>query len=78
VGATPRATAISAGWGAAAVLAGTLGTSVIIVVAARAFAVYDALQCAVALRTSNRGRIHVGYGVLAILKVAITLLAEPA
>jgi hypothetical protein len=51
---------------------------VIIVVAARAFAVYDALQCAVALRTSNRGRIHVGYGVLAILKVAITLLAEPA
>jgi hypothetical protein len=64
--------------GAASVLAATLGTSVIIVVASRAFAAYYALQCVVALRTSNRGRIRVGYGVLALLMVAITLLAQPA
>jgi hypothetical protein len=64
--------------GAAAVLAGTLGTSVIIVVASRAFAAYYALQCTVALRTSNRRRIRVAYGVLALLMVAITLLARPA
>lgn len=64
--------------GAAAVLAGTLGTSVIIVVASRAFAAYYALQCTVALRTSNRGWTRVGYGILALLMVAITLLARPA
>lgn len=64
--------------GAAAALAGTLGTSVIIVVASRAFTAYDALQCTVALRTSNQGRIRVGYGILALLMVAITLLARPA
>jgi len=64
--------------GAAAVLAGTLGTSVIIVVASRAFAAYYALQCTVALRTSNRGWTRFGYGVLALLMVAITLLARPA
>jgi hypothetical protein len=64
--------------GAGAVLAATLATSVIIVVASRAFAAYYALQCVVALRTSNRGRIRVGYGVLAVLMVAITLLAQPA
>jgi hypothetical protein len=64
--------------GAAAVLAATLGTSVIIVVASRAFAAYYALQCAVALRTSNRRSTRVAYGVLALLMVAITLLARPA
>ena len=64
--------------GAAAALAGTLGTSVIIVVASRAFAAYYALQCTVALRTSDRGWTRVGYGVLALLMVAITLLARPA
>ena len=64
--------------GAAAVLAATLGTYVLIVVASRAFAAYYALQCTVALRTSNRGRIRVGYGALALLMVAITLLARPA
>ena len=64
--------------GAGAVLAATLGTSVIIVVASRAFAAYYALQCVVALRTSNRARTRIGYGVLALVMVAITLLAEPA
>lgn len=63
--------------GAAAVLAGTLGTSIIIVVASRAFAAYYALQCTVALRTSG-GRTRVGYGVLALVMLAITLLAKPA
>ncbi len=64
--------------GAAALLAGTVGTSVIIVVASRAFAAYYALQCTVALRTSNRRSTRVGYGGLALLMVAITLLAQPA
>lgn len=64
--------------GAAALLAGTFGTSVIIVVASRAFAAYYALQCTVALRTSNRRSTRVAYGVLALLMVAITLLARPA
>ena len=64
--------------GAAALLAGTLGTYVIIMVASRAFAAYYALQCTVALRTSKRASTRVGYGVLALLMMAITLLAEPA
>ena len=63
---------------AAAILAWTLGTSLIIVVASRAFAAYYALQCAVALRTSNRRRDRIGYGVLALVMLAITLLAKPA
>ena len=64
--------------GTAAVLAATLGTSAIIVIASRAFAAYYALQCAVALRTSNRGWTRAGYGLLALLMLAITLLARPA
>jgi hypothetical protein len=64
--------------GAAAVLAATLGTYVIIMVASRAFAAYYALQCTVALRTSNRRWIRVGYGGLALLMVGITLLAQTA
>jgi hypothetical protein len=63
---------------AAAMLAATLATSEIIVVASRAFAAYYALQCTVALRTSNCGRVRVGYGILALVMVAITLLARPA
>jgi hypothetical protein len=64
--------------GAAAVLAGTLGTSVIIVIASRAFAAYYALQCIVALRTSNNRWARAGYGLMAVLMVVITLLARPA
>lgn len=64
--------------GAAAVIAGTLGTYVIIMVASRAFAAYYALQCTVALRTSNRALTRVAYGILALLMLAITLLALPA
>jgi hypothetical protein len=64
--------------GAAAVLAATLGTSEIIVVASRAFAAYYALQCVVALRTSGRLWPRMGYGVVALVMVAITVLAQPA
>jgi hypothetical protein len=62
----------------AAVLAATLSTSVIIVVASRAFAVYYALQCVSALRTSDRLRERVGYGALSIVLLAIAALAKPA
>ena len=48
------------------------------VVASRAFAAYYALQCTVALRTSNRGWVRIGYGLLALVMLAITLLAKPA
>jgi hypothetical protein len=62
----------------AAALAATLATSTIIVVASRAFAAYYALQCVVAMRTSGSRRQRIGYGALAVVMLAITLLAEPA
>ncbi len=55
-----------------------LGTDVIIVVASRAFAAYYALQCVVALRTSDRLGARIAYGALAILLLVITLLAKTA
>ena len=61
-----------------AVLAATLATSVIIVVASRAFAAYYALQCVSALRTSDQLRARVGYGALSIVMLAIAALAKPA
>ena len=63
---------------ASGVLAATLATSVIIVVASRAFAAYYALQCVSALRTSDQLRARVGYGALAIVLLAIAALAKPA
>jgi hypothetical protein len=63
---------------AAAILAATLATSVIIEVASRAFAAYYALQCISALRTSERPRERVGYGALSIVLLAIAALAKPA
>jgi hypothetical protein len=62
----------------AAALAATLGTNVIIVVASRAFAAYYALQCVVALRTSDRLGARIAYGALAIVLLVITLLAKTA
>ena len=53
-------------------------TFTIIAVASRAFAAYYALQCVVALRTSEGAAAKVGYGALAAILTAITLLAEPA
>ena len=62
----------------AAVLAATLSTDVIIVVASRAFAAYYALQCLVAARTSERGLSKAGFGALGLVMLAIALLAKPA
>ncbi|MEO8690522.1 MAG: hypothetical protein ABI611_20175 [Solirubrobacteraceae bacterium] len=65
--------------GAAAIaLAATVQTFTIIAVASRAFAAYYAIQALLALRTSAGPARRFGYGALAILMAAITLLAEPA
>jgi hypothetical protein len=64
--------------GAAIVLAATVNTFAIIAVASRAFAAYYAIQALIALRTSDGTARRVGYGVLALVMTAITLLAEPA
>ena len=53
-------------------------TFTIIAVASRAFAAYYALQCVVALRTSEGAAAKLGYGILAAILTAITLLAQPA
>lgn len=53
-------------------------TFTIIAVASRAFAAYYALQCIIALRTSERMASKLGFGALAAVLIAITLLAEPA
>ncbi len=63
---------------AAVVLIWSIPTFTIIAIASRAFAAYYALQCAVALRTSERTSAKVGFGLLAAILVAITLLARPA
>ncbi len=63
---------------AAIVLVWTLPTFTIIAVASRAFAAYYALECLVALRTSRGVRAKVGFGLLAVVLLAITLLAKPA
>ncbi len=65
--------------GAAAIaLAATVQTFTIIAVASRAFAAYYAIQAVIALRTSQGRWSRLGYGALAALMVAITLLAQPA
>lgn len=66
------------GGAAAIVLAATVGTFWIIVIASRAFAAYYALQAIIAFRTSHTLGRRIGYGALAVVMVAITLLAEPA
>ncbi len=72
----PRAYALN---GVAAVaLIWTLPTLTIIAVASRAFAAYYCAQCVIALRTSDGALRKLGYGGLAALMAAITLLALPA
>ncbi len=62
----------------AAILAATISTSIIIVVASRAFAAYYALQCGLAAHTSeHRGR-RIGYAALATVMIAVAVLAKPA
>lgn len=53
-------------------------TFTIIAVASRAFAAYYALQCVVALRTTESIPAKIGFGMLVIVLLAITLLAKPA
>ncbi len=65
--------------GAAAILlAATVGTFAIIAIASRAFAAYYALQALIAMRTAEGLPRKIGFGALAVLMGAITLLAVPA
>ena len=63
---------------AAIILAAAVPTFTIIAVASRAFAAYYGIQAVVALRTSEGAARKLGYGALALLMAAITLLAKPA
>ena len=62
---------------AAVALAATVPTFTIVAIASRAFAAYYALQALIALRTSPSLSRKIGYGALALVMLAITLLAEP-
>lgn len=65
--------------GAAAIaLAATTPTLTIVTIASRAFAAYYAFQAVIALRTTDGMPRKIGYGALAMVMVAITLLAQPA
>ncbi|MBX3099610.1 MAG: hypothetical protein KF761_08520 [Salinibacterium sp.] len=64
--------------GAAAILlAATVPTFTIVAVASRAFAAYYALQAVIALRTSRGSWRKIGFGMLALVMLAITLFAQP-
>lgn len=63
---------------AAIVLCWTVPTFTIIAIASRAFAAYYAVQCVIAARSASRASRKIGYGALALVLLAITLLAEPA
>ena len=53
-------------------------TFTIVAVASRAFALYYALICVTALRTCEGWWRKAGFGLLALLMLAIAALAEPA
>ena len=63
---------------AALIMVWSISTFTLIVVASRAFALYYALQCVVALRTASGLPRKLGYGALAVVLAAVTLFAEPA
>ena len=63
---------------AALALAATVPTFTIVAVASRAFALYYALICVTALRTCEGWWRKAGFGLLALLMLAIAALAEPA
>ncbi|MEO5534846.1 MAG: hypothetical protein ABIR17_06890 [Pseudolysinimonas sp.] len=63
---------------AAIAIAATIPTLTIVAIASRAFAAYYALQCVIALRTSRRWPHRVGFGILALAMLAVTLFALPA
>lgn len=65
--------------GAAAIaLAATVPTLTIVAVASRAFAAYYAIQAVIALRTSSGLPRKTGFGILALVMIAVTALAAPA
>lgn len=65
--------------GAAAIgLAATVPTLTIVAIASRAFAAYYALQAVIAMRTSTGPVRKTGFGVLALVMLAVTVFAEPA
>ncbi len=61
----------------AILLVWAIPTFTLIVIASRAFAVYYALQCLAAARTSDKLAANVSFGGLALVLAAITILAEP-
>ena len=63
---------------AAIILCWTVDTLVIIAIASRAFAAYYCIQAVIAMRTTDALVKRLGYGVLALVLLAITLLAQPA
>lgn len=63
---------------AAIAVAATLPTLTIVAVASRAFAVYYAMQAVIALRTADGIFRKAGFGLLAMLMLAIALFAVPA
>jgi len=63
---------------AAIVLAATVPTLVIVAIASRAFAAYYGIEAVMAMRTSTGWWRRAGYGLLALLMLAVTLFAQPA
>lgn len=65
--------------GAAAIaLAATVPTLTIVAIASRAFAAYYALEAVIAIRTSTGPLRKTGFGLLAVLMLAVTIFALPA
>ena len=62
---------------AAIAMIATIPTLTIVTVASRAFAAYYFLQCVVAYRTARSTAARVGFGALAAIMAAVTLLAQP-
>ncbi|MEO8092632.1 MAG: hypothetical protein ABI726_07995 [bacterium] len=63
---------------AAVALIWAVPTLTIITVASRAFGAYYCAQCVIAMRTCDGTARKLGYGALAVLMAAVTLLALPA
>jgi len=62
---------------AAIILVWTVPILAIVTLASRAFAAYYAIQCVVALRSSDSTPARIGFGFLAVVMLLITLLAKP-
>lgn len=64
--------------GASILLIWVTPTFTIIALASRAFAAYYSLQCLLAMRTAEKTRSKVGFGLLSALTMAIAIFAIPA